>query len=245
MENANKNYEWVELPSKGQCYPIDSPLRKGKVKMAYLTAMDENIIQSPKAYKDKKLLDIILERKIVDKDIDCHLLCKGDRDAIVLWLRRTGYGNNFPVTVRSLVEDGKVFSTTIDLTQLKYFDFELTGDEDGYFMYFMKNGDIIKFKYLSVEELDEFKLKVTDGNSDNTIITDALKAVTMAVNENKDKDYIGLYVDNMRVEDAFLYRSFMSDNMPRVDMETMVSSPDGKDKITVQLLIDDAIFLNT
>lgn len=42
----NKNYEWVELPSKGQCYPINSPLREGKVKVSYLTAMDENIIVS-------------------------------------------------------------------------------------------------------------------------------------------------------------------------------------------------------
>ena len=36
----NKNYEWVELPSKGQCYPTNSPLKGGKVKVSYLTAMD-------------------------------------------------------------------------------------------------------------------------------------------------------------------------------------------------------------
>ena len=36
----NKRYEWVELPSKGQCYPANSPLREGKVKVSYLTAMD-------------------------------------------------------------------------------------------------------------------------------------------------------------------------------------------------------------
>ena len=79
----NKNYEWVELPSKGQCYPANSPLRGGKVKVSYLTAMDENIINYPKMYKDGKLIDTILQRKIVDKNIDIHSLLRGDRDAIV------------------------------------------------------------------------------------------------------------------------------------------------------------------
>ena len=101
----NKNCEWVELPSKGQCYPINSPLRRGKVKVSYLTAKDENIINDPKMYKDGKLIDTILQRKIVDKDIDVHSLCRGDRDAIILWLRRTGYGNEFPVTVRSFNDE--------------------------------------------------------------------------------------------------------------------------------------------
>ena len=85
----NKNYEWVELPSKGQCYPVNSPLREGKVKVEYLTAMDENIINNPYMYKGGKLIDTILERKVVDKNINIHSLCRGDRDAIVLLLRRT------------------------------------------------------------------------------------------------------------------------------------------------------------
>ena len=37
-------YEWVELPSRGECYPH----KKSKVPVAYMTAMDENIIVSEK-----------------------------------------------------------------------------------------------------------------------------------------------------------------------------------------------------
>ena len=242
----SKNYEWVELPSKGQCYPINSPLRKGKVKVSYLTAMDENIINNPKMYKDGKLIDTILERKIVDKDIDVHSLCRGDRDAIALWLRRTGYGNVFPVTVRNLNDENAQFSAIVDLSQIKYHDFDLIGDENGYFMYFMKNGDVVKFKYLSVKETEELTNQIREREKNeeyHTLMTNSLKIVTMSVNDNADRDFISQYVDNMRAEDAFLYRTFVSDNVPKVDSKIKLNDTDGQE-VYVQLLIDDAIFLN-
>ena len=74
----NKNYEWVELPSKGQCYPINSPLREGKVKVSYLTAMDENIIVSEKYIKEEKVCDTLLNNKI--SDINPSELCAGDKE---------------------------------------------------------------------------------------------------------------------------------------------------------------------
>lgn len=241
----NKNYEWVELPSKGQCYPANSPLRGGKVKVSYLTAMDENIINYPKMYKDGKLIDTILQRKIVDKNIDIHSLLRGDRDAIVLWLRRTGYGNDFPVTVRSLNDANSQFSAIVDLSKIKYHDFDLIGDENGYFMYFMKNGDVVKFKYLSIKETEELtnQIKEREENEEySTEITDSLKTITISVNDNTDRDFISQYVDNMRAEDAFLYRGFVSDNIPRIDSKIKLNGKDGKE-VYVQLLIDDAIFL--
>lgn len=242
----NKNYEWVELPSKGQCYPINSPLRRGKVKVSYLTAMDENIINNPKMYKHRKLIDTILQRKIVDKDIDVHSLCRGDRDAIVLCLIRTGYGNDFPVTVRSFNDENSQFSTIVDLSQIKYHDFDLIGDKNGYFMYFMKNGDIVKFKYLSVKETEELtnQIKEQEENEEySTKITDSLKTITVSINDNTDKDFIGQYVDNMRNEDTFLYRGFVLDNIPRIVSKIKLNDVDGNE-VYVQLLIDDTIFLN-
>ena len=88
-------FEWVGLPSKGQCYPKTSPLRKGKVAVAYLTAMDENIMVSEKLIELGNVCLKLLEKKIVDKDIDVSELCSGDKEAIVLWLRKTGYGNMY------------------------------------------------------------------------------------------------------------------------------------------------------
>lgn len=86
-------YDVIPLPSNGECYSHHI----GRVPVAYLTAADENIIASPNMYRDGKIIDVILERKILDKRIKVSELCQGDRDAIILWLRATGYGNDFPI----------------------------------------------------------------------------------------------------------------------------------------------------
>ena len=161
-------YDMIPLPSKGECYKH----KKSRVPVAYLTAADENIITSPNMYRDGKILDIILRRKILDKDFNVDNLCSGDRDAILLWLRATSYGDDFPV-IASNPADGKTYRSTIKLSDFKYNDFTLTSDENGLFDYTTNGGDKIKFRYLT--RSDELKLrdKLTE-NTTNKDIYDVL-----------------------------------------------------------------------
>ena len=153
-------YDVLPLPSKGQCYPIDSPLRCGRIPVAYLTAADENIIASPNVYRDGKLLDIIVNRKVLDKRIDTNMLCSGDKDAIILWLRGTSYGDEFPISATN-PENGKQYSLTINLSQFDYNEFDLEGDENGLFDYETNNGDLIKFKFFTNNDEEQLKKTIT------------------------------------------------------------------------------------
>lgn len=144
-------YDVIPLPSNGECYKV----KKSRLPVAYLTASDENLIASPNMYRDGKLIDIILKRKILDKDFDVDSLCSGDRDAITLWLRATAYGNDFPITATH-PETGKQYSTVVDLSTLKYFDFGLKGCGDGTFEYKYAN-NVIRFKFFTHD--DEVKLR--------------------------------------------------------------------------------------
>lgn len=143
-------YDILPLPSNGECYAH----KKNRIPVAYLTAADENIIASPNMYRDGKIIDIILERKILDKEIKVDELCRGDRDAIVLWLRATGYGTDFPIVAKH-PDTGKQYPINVKLDTFKYYPFNLKGDENGYFDYTTENGDLFKFKYLNVKEEDE------------------------------------------------------------------------------------------
>lgn len=172
-------YDVIPLPSKGQCYPINSPLRCGRIPVAYLTAADENIIASPNVYRDGKLLDIIIERKVLDKRINTNELCSGDKDAIILWLRGTSYGEEFPITATN-PETGKQYNVTINLSQFDYNKFELKGDENGLFDYETSNGDLIKFKFFtSIEE--EYLRKTITSQITNINKIDVLKRLTQIV----------------------------------------------------------------
>lgn len=160
-------YDVIPLPSEGRCYPIGNPLRCGRVPVAYLTASDENIITSPNVYRDGKILDIILERKILDKRIKVADLSSGDRDAIILWLRATSYGEEFPIKVTN-PSTKKSYDITINLSQFGYLDFNLESDEEGLFTFKTNGGDEIKFKYFTAADEEKIKKQTfaeyTDSN---------------------------------------------------------------------------------
>lgn len=171
-------YDIIPLPSKGQCYPVDSPLRCGRIPVAYLTASDENLIASPNLYRDGKIIDVILERKILDKRISVNELNIGDRDAIVLWLRATGYGPEFPIVATNPDTDKK-YDVTIDLSTLKYRDFNLKGDKNGNFKYITSNGDVLIYNFMTHSENEKFRKDILSQNigADKVYINTSLNGI--------------------------------------------------------------------
>lgn len=173
-------FDVLPLPSKGQCYPKNSPLRCGRIPVAYLTAADENIIASPNVYRDGKLLDIILDRKILDKRINVNDLCSGDRDAIILWLRGTSYGEDFPISATN-PETGKQYNVSISLSQFDYKNFDLEGDENGLFDFETNNGDLIKFKFFTNNDEEQLRKTITSQIT-NINKFDVLRGITEIAN---------------------------------------------------------------
>lgn len=164
-------YDVIPLPSDGQCYPH----KIGRLPVAYLTASDENLIASPNMYRDGKVIDAILDRKILDKRVRANDLCKGDRDAVILWLRATGYGNKFPITAVH-PETGKRYNVDFDLSTLKYLPFRLNGDKDGLFDYVTESGTKIKFKVMSFKEEEDLKNELLNSKL-NVSAFDAIRHI--------------------------------------------------------------------
>ena len=94
--NPQAAYDVIPLPSKGECYRN----KLGKIPVAYLTAYDENMIIAPNLYRDNKIIDMMLKEKVVDNRIDTYDMLEGDREAIILFLRASGYGNEYPITAK-------------------------------------------------------------------------------------------------------------------------------------------------
>lgn len=144
-------YDTVNLPSKGECY--SSKIKE--VEVGFLTAYDENLILSPNLYRNGTFLDHMLKNKV--KGIDTDELIQGDRDAIIIWLRASGYGNEYPVTVTD-DKTGEEFDTIVDLSKLKYRKFKLVGDEEGYFSFTLPvTKDEVKFKFLTNKDTKKLR----------------------------------------------------------------------------------------
>ena len=113
-EELRTPYDIIELPSQGLLYPN----KKSNVKVEYLTAMDESIITSPNIVANNKVVDTLLERKVKDLGFDVTELLEGDRVAILVYLRVTGFGSDYTQLVwndkKSEYEEG-----VVDLSSLK------------------------------------------------------------------------------------------------------------------------------
>ena len=164
-------YDVIPLPSNGECYKH----KMGRIPVSYLTAYDENLIISPNLYRDGTFIDYLLQEKIMNSNINPSDLIEGDRDAIILWLRASGYGNEFPVTATDDVT-GQEFETIVDLSAINYKPFNLKGDENGYFDYTLPiSGDRIKFKFLTHK--DQKNLERLETIENNEMKKDKLESI--------------------------------------------------------------------
>lgn len=210
-ELENIEYEMVELPSKGECYAH----KKSVVPVAYLLASDENIIFSPKLRNERKIGDTLLKKKVLDKDIDVEELCNADREAILIWLRKTGYGTDYTVPTTKQV---------IDLSYITFEDFNYFGDENGHFHYLMKNGDKIKYRILPYKDEVKFitdyvisENPTTNHGLSMSLILKMLTLQTVSINGNTDREFIGEYINAMSLIDLESYLIFTHHNTPKLD----------------------------
>ncbi len=200
--NTNEAYDIIPLPSNGECYAS----KIGRIPVSYLTAYDENLITSPNLYRDGLVIDLLLKNKIKDKTINVDNLVSGDVDAIILFLRATSYGTDFPVSVTD-PKTGEKIETVIDLSEIKTKEFKLKGDENGYFEYKLpKSGKLIKFKYLTRKE--EKDLRTLNELENKALVASQLRGVSKIIQDSLRSDDILegrekqiIFDNNKRLED--------------------------------------------
>ena len=92
--------EFVDLPSRGQFYAPGHPLCGAEhVEIKQMTAKEEDILTSRSLIKKGVAIDRLVRSIIVDKTIDPHSLLVGDRNAILVACRVSGYGNIYSTKV--------------------------------------------------------------------------------------------------------------------------------------------------
>lgn len=170
--DPNAQYDVIPLPSKGECYKM----KIDRLPVGYLTAADENLITSPNLYESGSITSILLKKKVLNKNINVDNLISGDVDAIMVFLRGTSYGNEFPI-VATEPNTGKRIETTVDLSKLKYKPFTLKGDENGNFDFKLpRSGASIKFKFLTKKE-ERLLQKLNAKESRGTAVYDINEAI--------------------------------------------------------------------
>jgi len=223
----NTSFDVIPLPSEGKLY------RGGKksIKVAYLTASDENILTNPNLMESGEFLEILLNRKILEPELRYKDLHVGDRNAIMIWLRATGYGHDYPITVYD-PETAEPFEHIVDLSKLKTITLNVDTDKEGLIDFELPLTKAnIKIKLLTVGDVDDIekhiddKIKLNDGTVDT--VTYTLEKHIVDVNGNRDKLFIKNFVKTMRVGDSNAIKKYIDKIDSGIDMKLEIETPGG------------------
>jgi len=114
--------EFVELPSQGRFYPEGHPLRgQDSIEIRQMTAKEEDMLTSRTLLKKGVALDRVIASLIIDKSIDPDSLVVGDRNAIIIATRVSGYGNVYETKV-SCPNCGTKQDYSFDLNHANIYD---------------------------------------------------------------------------------------------------------------------------
>lgn len=220
--------EFVSLPSKGKFYPSNHPLHgKETLEIKFMTAKEEDILTSQSLIKKGVAIDRMLQNLIIDKNIQVSDLLVGDKNALTMAARVSGYGPEYDITVTcpSCQEKCKhKFDLSLigekqldDLSELP-----IESQEDGLFtVSLIKTKTKVQFRLLTgkdeadiVKSMSDKKIVREEKNS-----TSQLKRIIVSVNGETDTRIIDNFVDCLPVIDAKLLRGLLKKVTPDVDMK--------------------------
>lgn len=197
--------ELIRLVSRGMVYPKDHPLRSGTIEMRYMTAYDEDILTNPSYMREGVVLDKLLEALIITP-VDYSTITRVDKNGLIISARILSYGKDYPVVVKH-PETNKEYERVVDLTKLRYSDFELVSDDNGEFDYTLIDGTALKFKFISSDE-------------DNQTISKFLENTITQVNDSRIKTDIQDFIRyKFMAHEAKKFRTYILTHTPNVVME--------------------------
>jgi len=204
--------EFVELPSKGQFYSEGHPLHNQEViEIKFMTAKDEDILTSQSLLKKGLAIDRFLQNVIVDKSIKPDDLLIGDKNAVLIAARVSGYGDSYDTIVGCPACASKN-QVSFDLTQKAVLESQIDTVDyakkttDGTFLIKMPFSNLdVEFKLLTGKDENDLAFtqkKKAKGKMADSIMTDQYKKMIISVGGNNGRDVVNYYVDNMPLKDS-------------------------------------------
>ena len=222
--------EFVELPSRGRYYSTDHPLHgKDVIEMRYMTAKDEDILTSPALLKNGVAIDRLIENLIVDKSVTAGSLLLGDKNAVILAARISGYGEQYDVNL-NCPSCGVELEHSFDLSQIPH-NYGIQPDDnaenviltpEGTFKATLpKTNFVAEFRLLSGADetyLEKAASKLRKLNLPESSSTALLKQLVISVNGVNVPSEVANFIDNMPAQDARFLRACVQVVTPNVDM---------------------------
>jgi hypothetical protein len=218
--------EFVELPSRGTGYSEGHPLSgQDVIEIRFMTAKDEDILTSETLLRKGLALERLLENIIVDKTIDPKSMLVGDRNAIIIAARASGYGEAYE-TKTTCPNCGAGGQITFDLTKptIEHIDYESLefiekNDVGNFVIKLPKTNFAVEVRLLTgkdeqyLTQLAQNKKKSKLGDS---VMTDQYKMMIQSVEGISDKVTLSKFIEVMPAVDSRFLRNTYKTIVPNI-----------------------------
>ena len=190
-----------------------------------MTAKEEDILTNKVLLKKGTVISELIKSCLTDKRVDPKDLISGDRNALLVAIRITGYGEQYVAEVQCPECDFKN-KTEFNLSSLPITRLEVKPLIEGQNVFQFKlpaTGANVHFKFLTGRDEEEIlatqeKKKKAGLNSDTSVTTNLAYQI-ISVNGIDDRAKIAQFVQMMPARDSLALRTYIKDNEPGIEMK--------------------------
>lgn len=237
--------ESVPLPSGGMLYSPDSFFYNKKlINIKAMTAKEEDILSSRAFSKDGSTIDRLITSCTGAPLKDVKQLLLGDRNALLISIRVTGYGSDYEADV-TCNTCGKSNQTQFNLSELEIKQLDIKPIEEGknIFEYILPvSKKIIHFKFFNSYDEEQFDNEVSNmtkvlGQSSLGLVTSRLFKRIYSIDGVTDRNQIKKFIDIMPAFDSKKLRDYISNLEPKIitDVEYKCRSCSSEAKISLPI----------
>lgn len=222
--------ELVPLPSYGRVYPQNSSLYGADaVEIRPMTTREEDILTSKVLLKKGTVVTELIKSCLIDKSISPADLITGDRDALLVAIRITGYGHEYEAETQC-PECDFVGKETFDLSALSVKRLEIdpvTPGSNSFEFLLPVCKKKVRFRFLTGRNEEEMlataeKQKKLGLQSDNAVTSNLTYSIE-SVDGIDDRAKIASFVKVLPARDSLALRSYMAKHKPGIEMKQTVT----------------------
>lgn len=215
----------VPLPTKGSVYPQGHPLCGAEsVEYRSMTTREEDILTSAALIKKGTVINELIKSCLIKKDIDVTSLLSGDRNALMLAIRASGYGAIYrPSMTCPSCETKQEVTVNLGDLAIKHLDIAPVVPGENLFQFQLPvSKNTVTFKFLTGQDEEEIiaqaNMKKKKGFQLSNLITSRLLSSIVAINGNRDRNLVADHIGKMPALDSSELRSYIDEHEPGVDM---------------------------
>jgi len=217
--------EVVPLPSSGKTYPVGSSFHGcDSVDIKAMTAREEDILTSSALLKKGTVLSELIKSCLMDKTINPNELLSGDRNALMVAIRVTGYGPDYDADIQCPeCEVKSAHSFNLGTLPIKRLEIDPVTPGTNLFEFKLpRTGKTVKFKFMTGRDEEDImsmqqKQKKLGMTIDSAISTTLLYSI-VSIDGIDDRAKIAAFSKAIPAQDSLALRNYIRENEPGITM---------------------------